>query len=391
VPAFVATELAIWVNFIQNADGGSDYPDTKGWGSNVSRTGTLLVQQVFSGAGAGTAAAQAYLNSQWLTIQNSTWNGNFGHPYAMWAAYKGLEVTIGVDADTSVISNLHADPGDIDNPNHGWNWYEDYCEYLVNTQNANGSWNGYMSYWPSTLATAWYINILSAVEIPTNQPPIADAGPDQTLEQTSYAGAEVTLDGSGSSDPDGDPLDYLWTWDGDWATDVSPAITFPLGTTTVTLEVSDGEYTDSDTVDITVEDTTPPALSCDESVNPHGNVVPGKNRPDHAKGNNPDGFYQICVTDICDENPVIYIGTEEFIVGQSDPDDFFRFEDGCIVVKLTEAPGASPSCKSIGSDNGQAGAVCCHITLPSDPFITAVDMSGNTSVCTGCVVPPPPK
>jgi hypothetical protein len=171
VPAFVATELAIWVNFIQNADGGSAYEDTKtnlGY-SNVSRTGTLLVQQVFSGAVAGIAAAQTYLNNQWLTTANSTWNGNFGHPYAMWAAYKGLQVTIGVDADTSVISNLHADPGDIDNPNHGWNWWEDYCEYLVNTQNANGSWNGYGGYWTSTLTTAWYINILAAVAIP---PPV---------------------------------------------------------------------------------------------------------------------------------------------------------------------------------------------------------------------------
>jgi len=227
--------------------------------------------------------------------------------------------------------------------------------------------------------------------IPVNHPPVADAGLDQTVEQTSYAGAEVTLDGSGSSDPDGDPLTYLWTWDSESATGVSPVITFPLGPTTVTLEVSDGENTATDEVDITVEDITPPELSCEESVNPHGNNIPGENRPDKAKGNNPDGFYKICVTDICDSAPVIYIGTEEFVVGQSNPDDFFIFEDGCVVVKFTEAPGATPSCKSIGSANGQAGAVICHITLPSDPVITATDASGNSSVCTDCLVPPPPK
>jgi hypothetical protein len=95
----------------------------------------------------------------------------------MWAAYKGLEVTIGVDADQSVISNLHADPGDIDNPNHGWNWWEDYCEYLVNTQNALGYWVGYAPYWQGPLATAWYINILSAVEIPTDQEVALDIHP----------------------------------------------------------------------------------------------------------------------------------------------------------------------------------------------------------------------
>jgi hypothetical protein len=175
VPAFVATELAIWANFIQNGDGGSDYPDTKGWGSNVSRTGTLLVQQALAGWAIGDARVQNalnYLNNQWLTTANLTWNGNFGHPYAMWAAYKGLHITITLDADQSVISNLHPDPGDIDNPNHGYNWWENYCEWLVANQLANGSWVGY-AHWMDPLSTAWYINILAATEIP----PPSEPGP----------------------------------------------------------------------------------------------------------------------------------------------------------------------------------------------------------------------
>ena len=95
-----------------------------------------------------------------------------------------------------------------------------------------------------------------------NDPPVADAGPDQNdVEQTSYAGAEVTLDGSGSSDVDGDTLTYDWTWSGGSTSGETANATFPLGTTTVTLTVSDGELSDTDTVDIEVVDTTPPEVT----------------------------------------------------------------------------------------------------------------------------------
>jgi hypothetical protein len=40
----------------------------------------------------------------------------------------------------------------------------------------------------------------------TNEAPIANAGPDQNVA----AGSDVVLDGSGSSDADGDPLSYDW-------------------------------------------------------------------------------------------------------------------------------------------------------------------------------------
>jgi len=56
-------------------------------------------------------------------------------------------------------------------------------------------------------------------------------------------------------------INYGWTWAGGSASGVSPSVVMPMGTTVVTLEVSDGALTDTDTVSITVQDTTPPAVT----------------------------------------------------------------------------------------------------------------------------------
>lgn len=97
---------------------------------------------------------------------------------------------------------------------------------------------------------------------PSNLAPIAVAGPDQTLPCTCASGEAVALDGSASSDPDGDRLTYLWTWSFGTAVGVSPTVTLAYGTSTVSLVVNDGtEDSAADAVDITVEDTAAPELA----------------------------------------------------------------------------------------------------------------------------------
>jgi hypothetical protein len=102
--------------------------------------------------------------------------------------------------------------------------------------------------------------IVEVVEAP-NTVPAADAGPDQTVERDSLSGALVTLDGSGSCDYDGDTLSYNWSWQGGSASGVSADVVLPMGQRTITLTVSDGKFYISDTVDITVVDTTTPTVS----------------------------------------------------------------------------------------------------------------------------------
>lgn len=90
----------------------------------------------------------------------------------------------------------------------------------------------------------------------TNQPPTANAGPDQTVEDGDDSGAEnVTLDGSGSSDNDGSIVSYDWSSDTGIAIPegMSPTAGFPVGIHTVTLIVTDDEgAVDTDEVVITV-------------------------------------------------------------------------------------------------------------------------------------------
>jgi hypothetical protein len=94
-----------------------------------------------------------------------------------------------------------------------------------------------------------------------NQSPVADAGADQMVDE----GAEVTLDGSGSTDPDDDALTYHWTAPGGItlsdANAVNPSFTAPEVTEdtefVMTLKVNDGELdSESDEVIVTVSSKT---------------------------------------------------------------------------------------------------------------------------------------
>jgi hypothetical protein len=71
--------------------------------------------------------------------------------------------------------------------------------------------------------------------------PTADAGPDQVVSTDSSCRAPVQLDGSRSSDPDGEALDYHWSGPFGYATGMRPTVTLPAGNHEITLFALDGQ------------------------------------------------------------------------------------------------------------------------------------------------------
>ena len=124
---------------------------------------------------------------------------------------------------------------------------------------------------------------------PQNLPPVAEAGPDKTV----LVGGTVTLDGSGSQDPDGSIVSYAWTF-GDTNTGsgvtATHAYTAP-GTYTVTLTVTDsGGLTGSDTVVVTVVSPPPQNLPPVADAGPDRTVqVSGTVTLDGSGSHDPDG------------------------------------------------------------------------------------------------------
>ncbi len=111
----------------------------------------------------------------------------------------------------------------------------------------------------------------------TNDAPVADAGADQTVTE----GSVVTLDGSGSSDPNSDPLTYTWRITGAAGPPITltsttvPTVSFATaddGVYRFELTVSDGRETSTDTTTVTVTNAAP-AVTADLAPADAGGVT----------------------------------------------------------------------------------------------------------------------
>ncbi len=130
----------------------------------------------------------------------------------------------------------------------------------------NGAWvNVTTSVDPTTQTICGTVTSLSPFAVFSSggdQPPSAQAGANQAIEATSSAGAAVTLSGTGS-DPDNDPLTFTWAEGTNILGNAAQVFTtLPIGVHNITLTADDGRGgTGASNVLITIQDTTPPALT----------------------------------------------------------------------------------------------------------------------------------
>lgn len=197
-----------------------------------------------------------------------------------------------------------------------------------------------------------------------NQPPSCDADGPYQAECTGPT-TPVMLDGGGSSDPDGDPLEFTWTgaFVGGSATGQSPTVEFPgTGMFAVDLRVSDGLEFAMCSANVDVLDTTPPTVEATVAQSSLWS-------PAHSLI---DVGYNVTADDLC--SGMLPIDVQVF----ADEDDEEPTGDGRHSPDAKQDPALRLRAERVGGNDGRVYLI----------LATAADPSGNVGhACTTVVVP----
>jgi phosphatidylethanolamine-binding protein (PEBP) family uncharacterized protein len=179
----------------------------------------------------------------------------------------------------------------------------------------------------------------------TNQPPVANAGPDQTLPATGPTTA-VTLNGSLSSDPDGDALTFVWTQGGTAAGNSAVVpLTLKIGTYTFTLTVTDaGGLSSSAVTHVTITNLPPVANAGAAQTLPAAGPGGTSVTLNGSASTDPDG------------DVLTFVWTEgSTVVGKS------------AVVSLTASIGTHTYTLTVTDAGGLSSSAVTHVTITARP------------------------
>lgn len=225
---------------------------------------------------------------------------------------------------------------------------------------------------------AWEQVLNNAIAFTHPPQPIADAGPDQIVGE----GELVTLDGSGSSDPENDSLNYHWRSVFSYAipeqitlegadtphpTFIAPYITQNT-TVSFLLEVNDGtHFSAPDAVNVTIQQTNSPPVADagDDRSSKVGNTVTLSGLHSYDPDGNPIASYHWAQVGGPEVTllPSTYVAEPTFVV----PEEV----GATLIFKLQVSDGMEGTVPSPGIDSTQADTVACTIVQNSQPIAKA--------------------
>jgi sugar lactone lactonase YvrE len=224
---------------------------------------------------------------------------------------------------------------------------------------------------------------LAGVADSGNQPPVAVGTLNSQVEHGCRGCGRVRLDGTGSFDPDNDPIvSYTWTGPFGTATGATPTVTMPLGTSNVNLIVNDGTVdSEPDTVIITITDTKVPKVR-----------VKLKKKPKK-------GCFRVefSVKDICDPDPTVVALLNGISVTNGQVVKLIRDDDSSDDDSGSGHKKKKKRKKHHGGDKSSDDSSCDEnnkVTFKGSKFtltVTATDDSENVGTGTDTFVFPPKR
>ncbi|MBN8857500.1 MAG: T9SS type A sorting domain-containing protein [Sphingobacteriales bacterium] len=309
--------------------------------------GNTGIKVTATGAGGGSDTAGILFYTDQLPLSGK-WNFTSGQTLASQPDTISLSFSSKLlnDADLANAVALKKDGAAINNASLQFSKINDTAYYVYGIRSASTNAANYsisinlslLKKYLSGLAGAGEATVLWNV-VAVNRQPVANAGADITIT----APGTYTLNGSASSDPEGDQLSYEWTApegvELTGANTATPSFTVTAAhygkTFTFLLAVSDGNSFSTDIVQVNI--TAPTAEICDGIDNDgDGEVDEGFDKPNWYRDEDGDGYgnpeivVQSCTqpagyvsdnTDKNDKDNTVYPGAPELCDGKDNDGD----------------------------------------------------------------------